>query len=98
WRDPGALFEIGHVSGSILSPTAYTTDMFFTGDGNVGIGTTAPGSFKLAVEGSIGAREVRVTSANPWPDYVFTKNYKLKRLETMEDYINKNHRLPNMPS
>jgi|RhiMetdeSRZDD1v2_1073273.scaffolds.fasta_scaffold08125_6 hypothetical protein len=99
WRDPNAYFEIGRVSGgTILSPTGYTTDMFFDGNGNIGVGTTAPGSFKLAVEGKLGARQIVVTSANPWPDYVFSKQYKLKSLATLEDYINKNHRLPNMPS
>lgn len=67
-------------------------------NGNVGIGTTSTGTFKLAVEGKIGAREVRVTNANPWPDYVFAKEYKLKSLASLEEYISKNNRLPNMPS
>jgi len=66
--------------------------------GNVGIGTTNPGSFKLAVEGNIGARGVRVTNANPWPDYVFNNQYKLKSLTSLEEYIRKNNRLPNIPS
>lgn len=39
--------------------------------GNVGIGTTNTGPYKLAVEGKIGAREIKVTLANPWADYVF---------------------------
>jgi len=64
----------------------------------VGIGTTNTGTFKLAVEGKIGAREVRVTNANPWPDYVFGDQYKLKTLATLEGYIKKNNHLPNMPS
>ena len=99
WRDPETQFEIGRVSGgTILSPTGYTTDMFFAGNGNVGVGTTAPGSFKLAVEGKLGARQIVVTSANPWPDYVFAKQYKLKSLLSLEEYISKNNRLPNMPS
>jgi hypothetical protein len=98
WRDPDAFFEIGRVTGNILSPTAFTTDMYFAGNGNIGIGTLSPGSFKLAVEGKIGAREVRVTSVNPWPDYVFSKQYKLISLPSLEEYISKNNRLPNMPS
>lgn len=64
----------------------------------VGIGTTNTGTFKLAVEGKIGAREVRVTNANPWPDYVFSDQYKLKSLATLEDYIKRYNHLPNMPS
>jgi hypothetical protein len=98
WRNPGAWFEIGRVTGTIQSPTAFTTDMYFSGDGNVGIGTTAPGSFKLAVEGKIGAREVRVTSTNPWPDYVFARSYQLPSLASLAQYIKENSHLPNMPS
>jgi hypothetical protein len=67
-------------------------------NGNVGIGTASTGTFRLAVEGKIGAREVRVTSASPWPDYVFSRSYKLRSLANVEAYIKKNHHLPNMPS
>lgn len=67
-------------------------------NGGVGIGTASPGSFRLAVEGKIGAREVRVTNTNPWPDYVFSDQYKLKSLATLEDYIKRYNHLPNMPS
>ncbi|MBN8787702.1 MAG: hypothetical protein J0I84_11485 [Terrimonas sp.] len=53
------------------------TVLALTQNGNVGIGTTNPGTFKLAVEGKIGAREIRVTATNPWPDYVFKPHYNL---------------------
>jgi uncharacterized protein YbgA (DUF1722 family) len=65
--------------------------------GNVGIGTTEPGDYKLAVEGTIGAREVKVTLDN-WSDFVFDSEYKLKDLEDVENYINDNKRLPDIPS
>lgn len=67
-------------------------------NGGVGIGTLNTGTFRLAVEGKIGAREVRVTNAFPWPDYVFSRNYKLPDLDNVENYIKKNSHLPNMPS
>lgn len=67
-------------------------------NGGVGIGTTNPGTFRLAVEGKIGAREVRVTNTNPWPDYVFSPSYKRLDLFNLEEYIKKNNHLPNMPS
>ena len=56
-----------------------TAALTITPTGQVGIGTgTAPlGTMKLAVEGTIGAREVKVTLSKPWPDYVFEENYKL---------------------
>ena len=66
--------------------------------GNVGIGTTTPGSFKLAVEGKIGAREVKVTLQNPWPDYVFNQGYQRMSLASLEAFIKKNNHLPNIPS
>lgn len=68
-----------------------------TQDGNVGIGTQYPGSFKLAVEGRIAARGVKVTTAN-FADYVFEPTYKLRSLSSVESYINENKHLPGMPS
>ena len=65
--------------------------------GSVGIGTTNPGSCKLAVEGKIGAHEVKVT-LDGWADFVFSNDYKLKDLNEIEDFINKNKRLPEIPS
>lgn len=66
--------------------------------GKVGIGTTSMGSFQLAVEGKIGAREVHVTLQNPWPDYVFRDKYNLLPLDQLEKYILINNHLPDMPS
>lgn len=66
--------------------------------GNVGIGTTNSGSFKLAVEGKIGAREIQVLSTIPFPDFVFEKNYNLMNIDSLKNFINVNKHLPNMPS
>ena len=87
-----------------LSPGAIITK-FYLGvsihnghfKGNVGIGTTNPGSFKLAVEGKIGAREINVTTA-AWSDYVFNEDYKLRPLEEVNRYIKENKHLPEIPS
>ena len=99
WRTSDAWFEIGRVtSGTLTSPSARTVDFFIHESGKVGIGTTAPGSFKLAVEGKIGAREIRVTLTNPWPDYVFSNQYKLRSLPTLEEFIKKHGHLPGMPT
>jgi Phage T4 tail fibre len=67
-------------------------------DGNIAIGTTNPGTFKLAVEGKIGAREIQVTASPAFPDYVFDSNYKLRSLSSLEQYINQNKHLPGVPS
>jgi hypothetical protein len=74
--------------------------MRISADGNVGMGTTNPGSFKLAVAGKIGAwGEVRVfTNDTPFPDYVFEPNYKLTPLTEIESYVKANKHLPEVPS
>ena len=71
------------------------------GGGNVGIGTTTPGSYKLAVAGSIAATgEVRVFTAGTtiFPDYVFDPSYQLLSLEETEKYVKANKHLPEVPS
>lgn len=72
--------------------------MLITDNGSVGIGTLAPGSNKLAVEGTIGARKVVVTLTNPFPDYVFNKDYQLPSFKEIENYILANHHLSELPS
>ncbi|MGC4037073.1 MAG: hypothetical protein QM764_14030 [Chitinophagaceae bacterium] len=75
--------------------TSHAATSYFTG--NVGIGTSNPGSYGLAVEGTIGARKIKVTTS-PFADYVFDKDYRLPTLEEVEQYINSNHHLPEMPT
>jgi hypothetical protein len=74
-----------------------TISATFLPSGNVGIGTTNPGSFKLAVEGKVGAREVVVTQA-AWSDFVFKDDYKLKPLAQVADYVKKNKHLEGVPT
>jgi hypothetical protein len=65
--------------------------------GNVGIGTITTGIHKLAVEGSIGAREIKV-QATGWADFVFKKEYDLPTLTEVEKHIKKKGHLQNIPS
>jgi hypothetical protein len=82
-------------------------------NGKVGIGgnsttgfgsypTTAGGvnvsTYQLFVKGGILTEEVRVSAAGTWADYVFNKDYNLKSLLEVEDFINENGHLPNVPS
>lgn len=67
-------------------------------DGNVGIGTTDPGSFKLAVEGTLGARRVKVTQQPIWADFVFHEHYQLPSLQLLEEYIKQHRHLPDIPT
>lgn len=65
--------------------------------GNVGIGTTNPGSYRLAVNGGIHSQSVNVDLTG-WSDYVFKKEYQLPTLNEVKTYIDQNHHLPDMPS
>jgi hypothetical protein len=65
--------------------------------GNVGIGATSTGVHKLAVEGSIGARKIKVNQIG-WADFVFKSDYKLPRLQDVENYINTNKHLEGIPT
>lgn len=71
--------------------------MFVRGDGNIGIGTTNPGSL-LSVNGKIAATEINVKVDVTAPDYVFEPDYDLLPLTELERYIMKNKHLPEVPS
>jgi len=64
--------------------------------GNVGIGIENP-TTKLAVNGVIQATKLKVTQT-PWADFVFNKGYKLRTLESLEEFILQNKHLPGVPS
>jgi len=66
-------------------------------DGNVAIGTITPGPYKLTVEGTIGARRMKVMQGT-WADFVFQPEYKLPTLAEVEEYIKTNKHLPDVPS
>lgn len=86
----------------VLYRNRFKGDVFLSGNGiwstngNVGIGTTAP-TEKLAVNGNIRAKEIKVENSN-WPDYVFTNTYQLPTLEETEQQILKLGHLPGIPS
>jgi len=66
-------------------------------NGNVGIGTTDPQGYKLAVNGTIHSKAVLIDLTG-WPDYVFNSEYRLQPLAAVKSYIDENHHLPEMPS
>ncbi len=80
--------------GSSVWSTSGTNAYYNTG--NVGIGTSSPGTYKLAVNGNIRAKEVKVETG--WADYVFEKGYHLPSLEEVEKHINEKGHLINIPS
>ncbi|WP_454880750.1 hypothetical protein [Sphingobacterium detergens] len=70
--------------------------LYVAHNGRVGIGTTVPKE-TLSVNGKIRVHEVKVETTN-WPDYVFTKDYKLMPLDSLKDFIEINGHLPEMPT
>ncbi|CAM1361340.1 hypothetical protein [Tenacibaculum xiamenense] len=66
-------------------------------NGQVGIGTNTMGNHKLAVEGSIGAREIKV-EATGWSDFVFYDDYQLPTLTEVENHIKEKGHLKDIPS
>ncbi len=54
--------------------------------------------YNLFVKGGILTEEVRVSLQSTWADYVFSKDYKLPSLSDLEDFIETNGHLPNVPS
>ncbi len=53
--------------------------------------------FKIASDGHVTAREIKVTLA-PIPDYVFEPDYPLLTLKELDTYLKENKHLPNIPS
>nr|WP_068892577.1 hypothetical protein [Pedobacter panaciterrae] len=65
--------------------------------GNIGVGVANTQGYKLAVNGNIRAKEIKVENAN-WPDYVFAKDYQLPSLLETEKHIREKGHLPGIPS
>ncbi|MBD2769222.1 hypothetical protein IC235_15125 [Hymenobacter sp. BT664] len=70
--------------------------------GKVAIGTplaSNPNNYTLAVNGQIGAKDVRVESTSAtWPDYVFEPTYELPSLKEVDGYLKANKHLKELPS
>ena len=65
-------------------------------NGNVGIGTTNPDSWELAVNGKIRAKEIKVETG--WSDFIFEDEYKLPTLQEVENHIKEKGHLKDIPS
>jgi len=75
----------------------YYVHMVVGADGKVGLGTETFGTERLAVNGNIRAKEIKV-EATGWPDFVFRKDYKISSLSDLDRYIKANKHLPGIPS
>ena len=70
--------------------------------GKVGIGGVIPpvnnSAYKLYVNDGIVARDIKVTAATTFPDYVFEKDYQPISIYELEYFIKQNKHLPEIPS
>nr|WP_320120075.1 hypothetical protein [uncultured Marinifilum sp.] len=88
----------GSTSGEIYTPTPEHTHLYTKGQfvGNVAIGTSVKDEYALAANGIIRAKEIKVEA--DWADFVFEDNYKLMKLSELEEFINENRHLPEIPT
>lgn len=83
----------------LSSATEVCTNLFCDGFGGVGIGTsTIPSGYRFAVKGGMIAEGLKLDLQMVWPDYVFSDDYKLRDLTSLQIYINKNKHLPGIPT
>lgn len=67
----------------------------------IGTGTiSTPGDYNLYVTGGILTQKLKVgvPGTASWSDFVFNKSYRLMPLEEVENFINENKHLPDVPS
>ena len=103
WSDGASSGGKNNSAGLVIAPWSNSKDgIRITAQGNVGIGTALnnnPNNYKLAVNGTIGAKAVKVEiSSTTWADYVFDEKYTLKSINDLEAFVKKNKHLPNVPS
>ena len=90
----------GHQTFFIWDHPANSLRLIIDDAGRVGLGVVPPanGSYRLYVEGGIAARDVKVTAAAIFPDYVFADGYQVLPIKELDTYVKANRHLPDMPS
>ncbi|HEV7230978.1 MAG TPA: hypothetical protein VGO45_06605 [Bacteroidia bacterium] len=93
------LSDNGMVGVNTPNPTAQLTVNGTTLIGDPAA-VTLPAGYKLYVQTGILTEKVKValTTTTDWADYVFEKNYKLKSLDEVKSFVEKNKHLPGVPS
>ena len=77
------LNAFGTFSGNVFPTTANSVDV---------------SAYTLFVKGGILTEELRISTFSTWADYVFEKEYCLKSLSEVANYIREHGHLPNVPS
>jgi hypothetical protein len=71
--------------------------MTLLSNGNVGIGTTDPQGYKLAVNGTAIAESMKIKLHGAWPDYVFSPDHRVLSLGELATYVSTHRHLPEVP-
>jgi hypothetical protein len=91
--------NFSNTAGKIVLRTGGLDRVYLDNAGNLAIGTeTVAAGYRVSIRGKVIAEEMRVQALANWPDYVFNNKYKLLPLESLEQYINTHHHLPNIPA
>ena len=87
-------------AGLVIAPHASSSaGIRISADGVVSIGApNVSAGYLLGVRGKVICEELKVSLYGVWPDYVFDKKYKLLTLDSLENYIQVNKHLPNIPA
>ncbi|MBB1644810.1 hypothetical protein [Sphingobacterium sp. UME9] len=91
------IFHTSEPGPTTVEKPFYSPRMIVHANGNIGIGTMVPQA-KLAVDGNILAKEIKVKTDITVPDYVFEPDYELNSLAYIADYVKTNKHLPEIPS
>jgi hypothetical protein len=79
-----------------MERSAFGAGILFPERVSIGNNFSSNLSYRLAVDGTIKAREVVVE--NNWSDFVFADDYNLRSLEEVESFIKAHKHLPDIPS
>ena len=93
--------QAGNATGKVIISSNGGDHLWMDEVGRVCIGDSykVPSSgYWLTVTGKVMCEELKVQQRGNWPDYVFDKNYPLRSFDELQNFINTNHHLPNMPS
>lgn len=76
-----------------------TARLYINAVGNIGIGTTDPGAYRLYVLGDVYVKgDITTDLPATYPDYVFEPGYNMFTLKQLQSFIKENRHLPGMPS
>lgn len=92
-KGPNTMRIIANNPGTEMGSTTGKISFWYTG-----VGYNQIDCGNIRANGNLWAQQIKVALTNPFPDYVFEKNYKLKPLHEVETFIQKNGHLSNMPT